>query len=62
LLAVTELAAMMDARTERIGEHAARHALPWAVRALDLVLDDPLDRLGWQQRASAIGAYVELHG
>ena len=28
---LTEIAAMMDARKDRIGEHAAEHALPWAV-------------------------------
>jgi hypothetical protein len=59
---VTEVAAMMDQRKERIGEHAAEHALPWAVNALGPVPDHPLDRLDWQRRASAIGAYRELHG
>jgi len=57
-----EVAAMMDARKERIGEHAAEHALPWAVKALGPVPDHPLDRLDWQRRASAIGAYRELYG
>jgi hypothetical protein len=59
---VAEIAAMMDARKERIGEHAAEHSLPWAVAALGPVPGDPLDRLDWQARASAIGAYRELHG
>jgi AAA domain len=59
---VTEIAAAMDARTERIGEHAAEHAMPWAVSALGPVPDDPLDRLDWQARASTIGAYRELYG
>ena len=59
---VAELAAAMDARKERIGEHAAEHALPWAVNALGPVPDHPLDRLDWQRRASAIGAYRELYG
>ena len=52
----------MDARKDRIGEHAAEHALPWAVSALGPVPDDPLDRLDWQQRATSIGAYRELSG
>jgi hypothetical protein len=30
---VTEIAALMDARKERIGELAAEHALSWAVNA-----------------------------
>jgi hypothetical protein len=59
---VTEVAAMMDQRKERIGEHAAEHGLPWAVNALGPVPDHPLDRLDWQRHASAIGAYRELYG
>ena len=59
---VTEIAALMDARKDRIGEHAAEHALPWAVNALGPVPGHPLDRLDWQQRAASIGAYRELSG
>ena len=59
---VTEIAALMDARKDRIGEHAAEHALPWAVNALGPVPDDPLDRLDWQRRAASIGAWRELSG
>ena len=59
---VTEIAAMMDARKDRIGEHAAEHALPWAINALGPVPGHPLDRLEWQRRASSIGAYRELSG
>ena len=59
---VTEIAALMDARKDRIGEHSAEHALPWAINALGPVPGDPLDRLDWQQRASSIGAWRELSG
>jgi hypothetical protein len=59
---VTEIAALMDTRKDRIGEHAAEHALPWAVAALGPVPDHPLDRLDWQKRAAAIGAWRELSG
>ncbi len=59
---LTEIAALMDARKDRIGEHAADHALPWAVNALGPVPADPPARLAWQQRAASIGAYRELHG
>ena len=52
----------MDARKDRIGEHAADHAPPWAVTALGPVPGDPLDRLDWQRRASSIGAWRELSG
>ena len=52
----------MDARKDRIGEHAAQHALPWAITALGPVPEHPLDRLDWQKRAAAIGAWRELSG
>jgi len=57
-----EIAAMMDARKDRIGEHAAVNALPWAVNALGPVPAHPLDRLEWQRRASSLGAWRELSG
>ena len=59
---VTEIAALMDARKDRIGEHAAEHALPWAVAALGPVPDHPLHQLDWQKRAASIGAWRELSG
>jgi hypothetical protein len=59
---VAQIARLMDERKERIGEHAAEHCLDWAVEALGPVPADPLDRLDWQLRASAIGAYRELYG
>jgi hypothetical protein len=52
----------MDARKERLGEHATDHELPWAVNALGPVPEHPLDRLDWQKRAAAIGAWRELSG
>jgi len=52
----------MDARKDRIGEHAAEHALPWAVSALGPVPAHPVDRLDWQRRASSLGAWRELSG
>ena len=57
-----QIAALMDARKDRIGEHAAENALPWAAGALGPVPEHPVDRLEWQQRASSIGAYRELSG
>jgi hypothetical protein len=52
----------MDARKDRLGEHAADHAPPWATTALGPVPAHPLDRLDWQRRASSIGAWRELSG
>ena len=47
---LTQIAALMDARKDRIGEHAADHELPWAVAALGPVPAHPLDQLAWQQQ------------
>ena len=59
---VAEIAALMDARTDRIGEHAASHPPPWATAALGPVPAHPPARLDWQKRAAAIGAWRELSG
>ena len=52
----------MDARKDRIGEHTADHPPAWATAALGPVPAHPLDRLAWQKRAAAIGAWRELSG
>jgi conjugative relaxase-like TrwC/TraI family protein len=59
---LSEIAALMDARKDRLGEHAAQHALPWAINALGPVPGHPPDRLDWQKRAASIGAWRELSG
>jgi hypothetical protein len=59
---LTQLAEMMDARKDRIGEHLASYPEPWTLQALGPVPADPLARLGWQHRAADIGAYRELYG
>jgi hypothetical protein len=57
-----QIAELMDACKERIGEHAAASSLPWAVSALGSVPEDAAPRLDWQRRAASIGAYRELSG
>ena len=59
---VTEIATLMDARKDRIGEHAAAHPQPWAITALGPVPAHPAGRLKWQKRAASIGAWRELSG
>jgi conjugative relaxase-like TrwC/TraI family protein len=59
---ISEIANVMHERRERIGQHAADAALPWATKELGPVPEDPLDRLEWQKRASAVGAYMEIFG
>jgi conjugative relaxase-like TrwC/TraI family protein len=58
----TQIATLMDARKDRIGEHTVGHAPPWAITALGPVPETPVDRLDWQRRASSIGAWRELSG
>ena len=57
-----QLAAVMDDRRCRIGEHAAANRFPWALTALGPFPDDPAERLAWQHKAAAIGTYRELSG
>lgn len=57
-----QIAELMDARKERLGEHAANTAIAWAVRTLGPVPEDPAARQRWQYRAASIGAYRELSG
>ena len=59
---VAEIAALMDARKYRIGEHTAGHQPGWATAALGPVPAEPAECLEWQKRAAAIGAWRELSG
>jgi len=59
---VAEIAALMDAHKDQIGEHAAGHPPPWATAALGPVPTDPPARFDWQKRAASIGAWRELSG
>jgi hypothetical protein len=52
----------MEARAERLGEHAVQTSPAWAIEALGPVPDDPAERLDWQNRASKIATYRELYG
>jgi conjugative relaxase-like TrwC/TraI family protein len=59
---LTGIAALMDGRKERLGQHTADHALPWAVTALGPVPGNPGERQNWQRRAASIAAWRELSG
>ena len=59
---MTELAAAMDDRVRRIGEHAAETRPPWATRVLGEVPEHRAGRSVWEERASKIGAFRELYG
>jgi hypothetical protein len=59
---VRQLAAAMDARKDRLGGHTAEAEPAWARRTLGPVPEEPLERLGWEQRAADIASYREQYG
>ena len=59
---LAEIAAMMDDRTQRLGQHTAQTSPAWAVHALGPVPADPDARRDWEQHAAAIAAYREAYG
>ena len=59
---LTELAAAMDDRVRRLGEHAAQTRPAWAVDALGDVPEDLTVRAVWESRAAQLSAYRELYG
>ena len=56
-----KLAAAMDDRQYRLGEHAAEHQPHWGL-ALGPVPEHPPDRADWEHRAGQIAAYREMWG
>jgi hypothetical protein len=59
---LADIAAAMDDRQRRIGEHAAREAPLWATQALGQVPADPAGRPEWELKAGRLGAYREMFG
>jgi hypothetical protein len=59
---LTQIAAMMDDRTRRLGQHAAQTGPAWAVNALGPVPASPAARRDWEHKAASIGAYREMCG
>ena len=59
---LAEIAAMMDGRKQRLGQHAAQIAPAWAITALGPVPDDAAVRQEWERKAASIAAYREMYG
>jgi conjugative relaxase-like TrwC/TraI family protein len=59
---LAEIAALMDGRKQRLGQHAAQIAPAWAITALGSVPNDAAARLEWERKASSIAAYREMYG
>ena len=58
---LAEVAAMMDDRTQRLGQHAAQTCPAWALAALGPVPADAAARQAWQTKAPSIAAYRETY-
>ena len=59
---LAQIAAMMDDRTRRLGQHTAQTAPAWAIQALGPVPADPAARQDWERKAASIAAYREMYG
>ena len=59
---LVEIAAMMDDRRQRLGQHTAQTAPAWAITALGPVPGTFAARREWERKASSIGAYREMYG
>jgi conjugative relaxase-like TrwC/TraI family protein len=58
---LAQIAAMMDDRTRRLGQHSAQTAPTWAVTALGPVPANSAARRDWEHKAAAIAAYREMY-
>ena len=58
---LAEIAAMMDDRTQRLGQHAAQTGPAWAVTALGPAPADTAAHRAWQTKAAPVAAYRETY-
>ncbi len=58
---LTQIAALMDDRTQRLGQYAAQVSPSWAVSALGPVPADSAARHNWEHKAAPIAAYREMY-
>ncbi|MFE9334912.1 MobF family relaxase [Streptomyces sp. NPDC006925] len=59
---MTEWAAEMDQRVERLGQSVAEDQPAWAIERLGPVPEDPTARADWELRAGRVERYREAHG
>ncbi|HEY6315854.1 MAG TPA: hypothetical protein VIY52_34305 [Streptosporangiaceae bacterium] len=59
---LAQIAAVMDGRTQRLGQYAARTMPAWAIAALGPIPADPPARRDWERKAASIAAYRETYG
>jgi hypothetical protein len=58
---LTQIAALMDDRTQRLGQHTAQTTPAWAIQALGPVPANPAARQDWARKAASIAAYREMY-
>jgi hypothetical protein len=58
---LAEIAAMMDDRKQRLGQHTAQIPPAWAITALGPVPDNAAIRQEWERKASSMAAYREMY-
>jgi hypothetical protein len=59
---LAQIAALMDDRIRRLGQHTAQTAPTWALTALGPVPASPHARRHWEHKAAVISAYREMYG
>ena len=59
---LAQIAAMMDDRKQRLGQHLAQMTPAWAITALGPVPGEPGCRREWERKAASVGAYREMFG
>jgi hypothetical protein len=59
---LTGIAALMDDRTRRLGQHTAQTSPAWAITPLGPVPAEPAARQHWAEKAASIAAYREMYG
>src|SRR5262249_14554691 len=59
---LTEIAALMDDRTRRLGQHTAQTPPSGVITALGPAPADPAARGDWERKAAPIAAYREMYG
>ena len=59
---LAQIAALMDDRVRRLGQHTAQTSPAWAVNALGPVPAGSAARRDWEHKAAPIAAYREMYG
>jgi hypothetical protein len=56
-----QVAEVMDQRVDSLGSRQVEEPEPWAIKYLGDVPEDPIDRMGWTEKAAQVAAYREQY-